>query len=438
MLELYPWQKPLANSVEAGLRKHRFMICGLPTGSGKTIIALDVAQRLSRPTVVVAPKVSLTQWRRAAEGVGCAGVLAGIINPERISTPRGCEFYTRDRKWTLPPQALVIFDEPHRSASGVKGVTTQALAELKAYGVSLLALTATLADSPLKLRALGWWAGLHQYNKDSFYGWCRRHGCEDVDVGYGSGSAGRSVFRFTRNKVVGQAIMAHIRRDLGDRFMSIKAEDIPGFPTESVEVELLDLGRREREEIDRAWADMSERMRGAAASAMAEMGRERERAEYVMAEAVAERAAALVEDGDSAAVFFNYTEPRLRFEAAFEKLAGFAPASVYGGQREADRQAGIDAFQANACHCISVMAEAGGAALSLHDERKERPRTSLILPGWNAATVKQILGRIRRCNGTHATQIFVLAAGTVQERVAASLKRKLACIDALNDGDLMP
>ena len=67
---------------------------------------------------------------------------------------------------------------------------------------------------------------------------------------------------------------------------------------------------------------------------------------------------------------------------------------------------------------------------SLHDERKERPRVSLILQSWNSSTVKQCLGRIRRCNGTHATQHFVLAAGTVQERVAATLDASIRTMAA--------
>lgn len=46
------------------------------------------------------------------------------------------------------------------------------------------------------------------------------------------------------------------------------------------------------------------------------------------------------------------------------------------------------------------------------------------------------LGRIRRVNGTKAIQHFVLAADSVEERVARTLERKLGCIDTLNDEDL--
>ena len=437
----YDWQVPICQKAADSLEKNRVFISGLPTGAGKTIIALDAAHRTGGPHLVVAPKVALTQWRRTAEAMGVSDLIYGIINPERISKPGGCEFYDRERLWRLRPGTTVVWDEPHRSASGIKSLTTRAVAELRAFGARLHLMSATLADSPLKLRAAGYWCGLHKFVEDDFYHWCRKHGCTNVEIGYGRDTAGRVTFQFTKNQAEAAAIMAGIRADMGDRFMSLKADDIPGFPTETVAVKLVDLAKRSREEIDAAYAEMSERMRSKAAAAVAENGRERERIEWVMAETVAEIAADYAAAGNSVVVFFNFTEPRLRFEAKVREF-GVALASVHGDQNDTLRQAGIDAFQRNEIPVMSVMAEAGGASLSLHDELHARPRVSLIMPSWNSATVKQCLGRIRRCNGTHATQFFVLAAGTVQERVAATLRRKLNNLTAFNDGlcddDLQP
>ena len=117
---------------------------------------------------------------------------------------------------------------------------------------------------------------------------------------------------------------------------------------------------------------------------------------------------------------------------------GAAHVQIHGSQKDGDRQAAIDAFQDNGVHVILVNSQAGGASVSLHDVKHERPRTSLLVPSWNAADVKQCLGRIRRCGGTAVVQKIVLAAGTIQERVAASLQRKLKNIDSLNDADLAP
>lgn len=434
----YQWQLPLIDSAVASMQKDRLFISGFPTGSGKTVISLSAAKIIGGPHLVIAPKVALTQWRRMAEALDMAEQIIGVVNPERISSPRGCEFYTRDRKWILPPNTTVIWDEPHRGASGIKSHTAVALAELKAFAPRLHAMSATLADTPLKLRALGWWAGLHNFNDSSFYDWCRKHGCSNVDIGWGRGAAGRSVFKFTTSAVKARQHMLDIRREFGTRFMSLKPCDIPDFPTQTLAVKLVDLDKRGREEVDSAYAEMSDRMKKTATSDMAELGRERERIEFVMAEPLAEIVAAHVEDGMSAVVFWNFTEPRLRFEAALNTLGISEITSVYGGQSDDVRQAGIDRFQDNKVHVASVMTKAGGASLSLHDVKKERPRVSYMCPAYEADLIKQCLGRIRRCEGTHAAQYFVIAARTIQEKVAKSMERKLGNIDTLNDGDLLP
>ena len=442
VIEPFGWQDPLWQWAQRNLERHRFVVSGFPTGAGKTIIALAAARAMKRWVIVVAPKVTLTQWHRTAEAMGCHHLLAGVINPERLAHPRGCEFYTRAGKWRIPPNAHVIWDEPHRNASGIKGVTTHALAELKAYGCCLHAMSATLACSPLQLRALGWWAGLHGFTKPSFYSWCRNHGCADTDVGFGQGAAGRQEFRFTSDRVLSRQIMEKIRADFGPRFRTMKAEDIPGFPTETIAVQYLDIDAKGRAAVDAAYAEMSERLRAKAGSAMAEVTRERERIEFAMAESLAELAASKVSEGVSPVVFLNFTEPRLRFTAKFQELAGFVPAQVYGSQNDDEREAFVKAFQANENWCAVVNQQAGGAGLNLHDELQQRPRCSLYVPGYKPDDIKQCFGRIRRCNGTHASQYLVIAAGTIQEKVASKLQRKLANMsafyDAVVDEDLDP
>jgi superfamily II DNA or RNA helicase len=437
MITPYDWQEPLIQTVVGSLTKDRVFVSGYPTGAGKTVISLAAAKRLGGPHLVIAPKVAITKWWRTADAMGMRDQLVGVLNPERVNGPRGSEFYTRGQRWKLPPGTTVIWDEPHRGASGPKSVLTKALAELKAYARALHAMSATVADSPLKLRALGWWCGLHQFHDSSFYGWCQLNGCKRVEIGWGPMSAGRTALKFTVNAKLAQAHMAAIRRAMGTKFQSLRADDIPGFPTQTVAIKLIDLEDRQRSEVDAAYAAMSERMTTLARSQMAELGRERERIEFVVATALADLAAEYVAAGNSVVAFFSFTEPRLRFEAALRELE-VPVVSVHGDQKETDRQAAIDAFQRNEVHAISVMTKAGGVALDLHDCLKQRPRVSLITPTYEADLVKQNLGRIRRCEGTHATQFIVLVAGTIQEKVVLSLERKLKNIDTLNDTDLLP
>ena len=130
----------------------------------------------------------------------------------------------------------------------------------------------------------------------------------------------------------------------------------------------------------------------------------------------------------------NFTDARLRI-GEYLKKKGVEYASIYGGQKESERQSGIDAFQTNRIHVIIGMAAACSVALSLHDERHERNRVSLISPGYSASEFSQGLGRIRRVGGTTATQKIVIAAGSVEERVGRAIERKMNNLSALTDRD---
>lgn len=433
MIELFDWQRPKADAMARALRDRRFCLAACATGSGKTFMALDAARARGGRWLVIAPKATHTQWRRAAQSLGCEAVVAGVINAERIS--RGCEWYDPDRLWQLPADAAgVIADEIHRGASGPKSKYGLALAQLRAYPVSLLAMSATPGSSPLQMRVTAYWGGLCGYSRPEFYGWCRRHGCADVDVGWGRGSAGRSVFKFTAGKKRAAEIMAEIRAGFGDAFVGLGHDDIPGFPEQVVDAVVIDLGKRDRDEIDACYSAMSERLRGVAASDMAENGRERERVEYLLSEALAERVAEAVDAGYSAAVFLNFTEPRLRFEARLREL-DIDCVSIHGGQvgdRGArERQAAVDAFGDDSVWVCVANASAGGVGVNLHAVPGRRPRQSFIIPNYNPAELVQCLGRIRRAGGTTAYQNLVVAAGTVMEGVVASALRKQDCLGAL-------
>lgn len=432
MAELHPWQRPIADKAERSLREHRFHVLATCTGSGKSYIAAETVRRLGRPTLIICPKAAVTQSRRCMEAMGAGHLVLDAVNPSQLIVSDKCKWYDPETMWHLPEHANVLWDEIHRGCSGMDSQATLACARLKAFGASLLALSATAACDPLHMRSIGFWSGMHNFSRTDFTRWCLEHGCYRADMN------GRKVLKFTRNKARAAEIMRGIRANFGDMFQSLRPEDIEGFPAETLEILLVDLSARDRKEIDDAYAAMSDRMKSAGKSDLAEMMRERERIEFTMAAALAERAVADSESGLSPVVFFNFTSSRERFEELVRKGGAGGIASVHGSQKDAERQAAIDAFNANELTVASVNLAAGGCALSLHDLLHERQRVSYLVPSYNAAEVKQALGRIRRDGGTAVVQKFVIAAGTLMERVAKSLEVKIACIDSLNDADLMP
>lgn len=446
MIELKEWQRPLAEKMADVLGRERAFLCAATTGAGKTYLACDVIAKLGMPALIVCPKIARSQWRSVVEGMGVGDRVVGIINPENLIASKSNPFYSHDEGWRNVPKgpALLVFDEMHRGASGIyklpraggKGSgNKQALMAVRWANRStpehrFLALTATPADSPLKMQALGYLMGFHSFVAPSFYDWCRRHGCSMQARGR------QAAFAFTRDRLRANAIMADIRKDMGERFMSITPDEIPGFPDETREVVLVDLAKEDHEGLVQAYAEMPELMRKPSKDSMVKLLRLRQQAEFCKASVLAGMAKDEVEDGNSVFIAISFTDARLRIQMELEK-AGVPFGAIYGGQKESERNDMINAFQQNQTHVIIGMMQACGVALSLHDTKHERPRVSLISPSFSASDVVQALGRIRRVGGTTATQKFVLVADSVEERVARSIRAKLEAMSSLTDQDLL-
>lgn len=439
-MELYEWQKPIASKAVNSLVNNRVFVCAACTGAGKTPISCFVIAELKVPTIVICPKVSITQWNRWIDRTpGCREHVMLVTNPEQLNRKSGFPYYDRVNRWhDVPDNLLVVWDECHKGCSGIESRLTEACAWIKKLPASkLLALSATVADTPMKLRAIGFWMGFwkHFTVLNEFYEWCRRHGCSRRPMRM----AGRVrwIFDFTKSKREGRRFMSAVRDEMGDRFFSVCPEDIPDFPDEVLDVLRVDLENdRGRKEIDRLYSEMPSRLKALSDNELVAMGQLQQRAEYFKSEAIAQLAKGYEEDGMSVVVLVNYRDTVAEIGKLLAK-DGVPFVTVIGQMSPDERQASIDRFQGNDVHVCLATLKAAGVSLSLHDERHERRRVSLISPGFDASDVVQALGRIRRCGGTKAVQHFVFAANTVEERVADAVERKIGNIKALNRNDLM-
>ena len=436
----FDWQKPLIAKQSDTLKKNRVFLCSAHTGSGKTVMALQTVKDLGIPTLIVCPKIAISQWLSTAQRMDVPeNLIFGVVNPENLIASKKNRFYRHDEGWLVghDTPSLLVWDEVHRSCSGVDSKSTLALArwcsKKMPEGNKVLAMSATPFETPLKLRALGYLMGFHRFVERDFYDWCRKHACSMVPVGRYPRI--RQVFAFTTNKARAEEVMRIIRRDMGERFLSIGPDEIPGFPDEVKEVCLVDLAKKDHDALVRAYEEMPPQMQHMSQDDMVKTLRLRQQAEWCKASVLAEMAANYVEDGYSVFIAISFSDCRRRIEDELAKR-GIKYASIYGGQRDSERQAGIDSFQRNETHVMVGMMQACSVALSLHDELHERPRVSLISPSYSASDVIQALGRIRRVGGTMATQKIVLAAGSVEERVAEAVQRKIDCVETLSDRDL--
>lgn len=438
MITLRDWQVPLATHQTEVLKKEKCMLSACGTGVGKTYLACQTAKDLGLPTLVVCPKIAVSQWKSVIEGMDVKNII-GVTNPENLIASKKNPYYHPDEGWLVGNNepSLVIWDEVHRSCSGADSKSALALARWanrKRPGNKVLAMSATPFDTPLKMRALGYLFGFHDFSKQGFYNWCRTHGCSMVPVG--RWPRVRQIFAFTSQKGLAKQIMSVIRRDMGDRFMSIGPDEIPGFPDEVKEVCLVDLANKDHDALVKAYEEMPERIKNMSEDDMVKTLRLRQQAEWCKASVLAEMAANYVEDGYSVFIAISFSDCRRRIEDELAKR-GVKYASIYGGQRDSERQAGIDSFQRNETYVMVGMMQACSVALSLHDVKHERQRVSLISPSYAASDLIQALGRIRRVGGTVAVQKIVLAAGSVEEKVARAVQRKIDCLDTLCDRDLV-
>lgn len=421
-MSLHTYQSTAANHLAAVILSHSHALDASDTGVGKTYTALGVAQRLGAIPLVVAPKVSLPTWQRVSDELGVP--ILGAINPEKLKTGR-TEWLKKGAKkkeylWMLPAGRLVIFDEVHRYG-GTKTENGSLLAFTKPAGLRTLSLSATVAESPLRMRALGYLFGFHQYR--NFWSWCLANGC------YKNRWGGIDFYPGGNGRLILEKIHHLLFPTFGTR---LRIADLPDFPENEVIAESFDLDRNSKE-IQAIYDKLSDELKkpGDSAGVLTQILRARQQIEWLKLPTLVDMASDLVEEGNSVVIFVSFRDTIEGLKVDFPNAA-----VIWGEQSANERQLAIDDFQANRKHVMLATVGAGGLSVSLHD-LQGRPRRSLITPPYSAVELQQCLGRIHR-NGARskAVQRIVFAAGTVEEEACKAVRRKLGCLAALNDGDL--
>lgn len=199
--KLRPWQVPAAKHLLEILRHHDSALDCSDTGTGKTYTALAVAKALQLPCLAVVPKIAITGWLAVAEhfnekisainyellrtgttpygtwanydkgnagrsfvffciycqcrytegdpGILCPANEHGVCCLERKTRPivRGAFQFNKAVKF-------IVWDEAHR-AGGMNSLNSKMLIACKKARIKHLLLSATPAQSPLQMKAIG-------------------------------------------------------------------------------------------------------------------------------------------------------------------------------------------------------------------------------------------------------------------------------------------
>lgn len=437
----HPYQAKSIERLSAILAENHAAIDASDPGVGKTLVGVEVMKRLNRQTLVVCPKAVIPGWDRTA---AAQGTELSTLNYEMLrtgNTPygewRGPDIY-HDKDWFRwhPAVHALIFDEGHRC----RGQGTKNSLMLKAarrQNIPTLVLSATLADSPMELDALGYLLRLHDSDMPptvgnprptSFYDWARGFGC-----------GGSRPFHFLGGTEDMKRMNALLYPRYGVRVTIPELGD--QFPENQTTAELYDIDDPDRmralqAEMAEALAELKARTSRYGKDPMAIIAAVRQKAELMKVPVFVSVAQDLIAQGTSVAMFVNY---RCTQEAILERMGSDCriDGSQIGPSGATMRERCRSRFQDNYEHSITCISEAGGVGLDMQDIHGVRPVASLVSSGYCAKIFTQVLGRIRRSGGkSKAIQRVIFVTG--EESQHRTISRKLANLEAFNDGDFNP
>lgn len=418
-MELYDWQKPSAEALLASLREHHVAADWSDTGTGKTAKAVWVAKQLGKPVAIICPKAVIPAWRNWCREAGIEPTF--ILNYEKLragSTPYG-DFVSGAWVWSKPIvfDQLFIWDEVHK-CKGPSSLNGKMLIASRPFYT--LMLSATFASNPLDMKATGYVLGLHKYA--DFWPWCVKNGVKKAPWGAMAYFGGKKKLSGIHQQMAEKSSRVRIA-ELGDK-----------FPDNEVYAEAYDCGDVQGL-YDTLQARLDELEQSKASDKphpMTEILRARQEAELVRVPVLKDLAESLLDEGRSVVIFCNFRNSLDLF------LSEYKDASViWGNQTTDERQDMIARFQNDEAKVMLCQIQSGGVGVSLHDERGERPRSSLICPTYSAIDLKQALGRIHRAGAkSKSVQRIIFAADSIEEAVMKKVRAKLHNIETLNDGDI--
>jgi len=426
---LFEYQQTSVQMGVASMAKYNRVLLGHSTGVGKTFCALGIARELGKRIAVMAPKAILSDWHRAAKMMGVETF--EVTNWEWVRTGKSkMGRWTNDTKkefrYYLPDDVLLILDEVHRGKAEGSSQNSYLVRDAVVQNIPAIALSATIADDPTKLWAIGQFLGLHQGGKD-YFRFLSQNGCRKTRFGM-EFTGGHSVLKKLHSRIYPERGNRLRHSDLGDAFPEtlIKAKAFDMDNAKKIAGEYDELCNRIEE------LRMAENF---SANVLAEQTRARQKIELLKCPAVAAMARDLIEEGNSLFIAVNYTESR---QWLMEELK--TTCSIHGGQSDINRRGNIDSFQRDQSRVIIGIIQATREGLNLHDINGNHPRVALIMPTPSIFDTRQVLGRVHRAGGkSRSVQYLVYAAGVpIEENICSKLDEKLKRLDLLSDGAIDP
>jgi hypothetical protein len=425
---LFQFQQTSVQLGVASILKYNRVLLGHSTGVGKTFCALGIARELGKRVAVICPLAVVTPWYRAAKLMNVGVYEVSGWEYTKTGKSKIGKWTSEDKKefkFELPDDVILIFDEAHRGKAPGTSQNSFLVRDSVIQNVQSIALSATIADAPDKLWAMGLFLGLHRGGKD-YYRFLSENGCRKTQFGF-KYMGGDAILRRLHKKIYPERGNRLRHSDLGEAFPEtlVKAMAFDMENAKAIASEYDDLCMRV-EELRNA--------ENFSANVLAEQMRARQKIELLKAPSVVSLAKDYIEEGNSVFIVVSFRETLefLRKELKTDAI-------ICGGQSPMERQGAIDAFQNDKARVIVGISSACREGISLHDTKGNHPRVALIFPQPSAYDLRQCLGRVHRSGGTRSTQYVIYAAGVkIEEDTCNSLDKKLKNMDLIADGECDP
>jgi superfamily II DNA or RNA helicase len=417
---LFPYQKEAVDRHLEILDSVGASLDGTGCGGGKTVIASSVAARFALPTGVIAPKSVLAKWTDTLAAFGVTPLFC--LNPEKLrngNTPHLKKVAKKGKKpvfeWQVPERCLFIFDEVHMF--GAYNSQNAKMLEAAA-GHYVLMLSATAAENPLRMKAIG--VNLRLFTGGTFWKWVREMGAEESRWGGLEWNP-----RTLENKASMERLHHSVYTNRGYRVSEeVLREQLPELMTED---DPLWLSPKDRAAIKELYEEMADPDDPGGVKNL----RQRQAIELVKIPYIVERAKEIVESGGSVVLFLNFHESIDQAHKAFPE------AEVIDGRvPQPQRKKTQDSFQKNELRAVIVQIAAGGQSIDLHDLDGRYPRVALLCPQFSGTVEEQAVGRICRVGAkSRALAIRLFAGGTVEQAALKLTAEKRENVAILNRGE---
>ena len=453
-LKLLRWQIDPTSDLIRILSNRQFVLDASDAGVGKTAHSCATAVAMNRPLAVLCAKYAKPGWRWMAKHLGTTLIDVQhyeMVREGKTSLGRWTEIQretrTKDGKvrkhkdqvfvWDSSlrkERAILAIDEIH-NCGGIDTKNSALAIATRKCGISTIGISATAADTPVRMKALAYLTDLIR-DPEQFTAWAMRHGC--MLNGYRTLSFGDN--RDHNVQEMRQKMMQRIRSIMfdGTRAIRIRKADIPDFPTRTIHVMAFDFQestgkiRRQYEELkmvmDRiARRELKER------EAMGMIVRIRQTIEQMKIDTIVQMVKDDLEEGYQVVIFCNYRQTVIEIGHRLK-----VPVLI-GGQGEAERLAVMAEFQSGKHKAAPSTYGSGSESINLQDETGDAPRKVYLFPTFRSQHVVQAMDRIHRATSRSvAEQIFVFAAGTIEEETMENLRDRMANLQMLNDGATIP